>query len=108
MALDYCAREPVMGHGSGRRRLTGVVLALALLAAAPLAAQTVDVPPAPVPVVPGTPPGLGRPVPLIAAEPPTPLAYTIPPAAPPLVIGPAFDPGADGWGPYGHASEEPG
>src|SRR4051794_33887546 len=109
MALNCRAREPVMGHGTGRRRgRTGVVLALAVLAAAPLAAQTVALPSAPLPVVPAVPPGLGRPVPLIAAEPATPLAYTVPPAAPPVTVGPAFDPGSDGWGPDGCCSQEPG
>jgi hypothetical protein len=84
-----------MPDGTARRR-GWVALLLLLAAAAPLAAQTVDLPSAPVPVAP-----------VLPLEAPAPLAYT-PPPPPPPIIGPAFDPGRDGWGPFGQGSCEPG
>jgi hypothetical protein len=39
---------------------------------------------------------------------PTPLTYTPPPPEPTIAPGSSFDPGPNGWGPYGPASASPG
>lgn len=78
-------------------------LVLLLVVTAPALAQPESLPAAPAPI-------LGRPVPVVPPAPPTPLTYAPPPPAPPqgTVVPPAYDPGRDGWGPFGCASAAPG
>jgi hypothetical protein len=81
----------------------GLLLVLILQCTTPVSAQNPTLPAAPVPVLP--------PAAIAPGAPPTPLAYTAPPpmvVGPPTVIGPTYDPGADGWGPYGQPSTCPG
>ncbi|MFO0928185.1 MAG: Lpg1974 family pore-forming outer membrane protein [Gemmataceae bacterium] len=106
-----------MGRVTARRLVVGMLL-VGLVTAWPagVVAQTTELPPAPVPVAPATPPpvtlGPVVPAPPPSAGPviaPSPLGYQPPPTviAPGPFDGPV-DPGPNGWAPLGFASDAPG